>query len=151
MHSEQYKNCTIRQKFAVVAAMINGILFSLYGNCRDKIRALTCQCHTVTVSECRFAENVQNMFLELLWSQMDLKLVIKVNATSLCVKIASSISWFNTTMRQGWWITAFGNHIFRDCKNRVCNSRIASDLSGQYNLGWIRISKFMYKLLGNLH
>jgi hypothetical protein len=34
MHSEYYKNCTIRQKIAVVAAMIHGILFSLYGNCR---------------------------------------------------------------------------------------------------------------------
>jgi hypothetical protein len=34
------KNCTIRQKIAVVAAMIHSILFSLYGNCRDKIRAL---------------------------------------------------------------------------------------------------------------
>jgi hypothetical protein len=30
----------MRQKIAVVAAMIHGILFSLYGNCRDKIRAL---------------------------------------------------------------------------------------------------------------
>jgi hypothetical protein len=29
-----------RQKNAVVAAMIHGILFSLYGNCRDKIQAL---------------------------------------------------------------------------------------------------------------
>jgi hypothetical protein len=29
-----------RQKIAVVAAMIQGILFSLYGNCRDKIQAL---------------------------------------------------------------------------------------------------------------
>jgi hypothetical protein len=41
MHSEWYKNCTIRQKIAVVAAMIHGILFSLYGNCHDKIRALS--------------------------------------------------------------------------------------------------------------
>jgi hypothetical protein len=30
------------KKIAVVAAMIHGILFSLYGNCRDKIRALPC-------------------------------------------------------------------------------------------------------------
>jgi hypothetical protein len=28
------------QKIAIVAAMIHSILFSLYGNCRDKIRAL---------------------------------------------------------------------------------------------------------------
>jgi hypothetical protein len=28
------------EKIAVVAAMIHGIVFSLYGNCRDKIRAL---------------------------------------------------------------------------------------------------------------
>jgi hypothetical protein len=43
MHSEQFKNYTVRQKIAVVAAMIHGILFSLspsYGNCRDKIQAL---------------------------------------------------------------------------------------------------------------
>jgi hypothetical protein len=40
MHSEQFKNYTIWQKNAVVAAMIHGILFSLYGNCRDKIQAL---------------------------------------------------------------------------------------------------------------
>jgi hypothetical protein len=48
MHSEEYKNCTIRQKIAVVAAMIHGILFSLYGNCRDcrdKIRALPACSH----------------------------------------------------------------------------------------------------------
>jgi hypothetical protein len=31
----------IRQKIAVIAAMIHGILFSLYGNCRNKIRALS--------------------------------------------------------------------------------------------------------------
>jgi hypothetical protein len=30
----------MRQKIAVVAAMIHGILFSLYGNYRDKIQAL---------------------------------------------------------------------------------------------------------------
>jgi hypothetical protein len=36
MHSELYKKYTIRQKIAVVAAMIHGILFSLYGNCHDK-------------------------------------------------------------------------------------------------------------------
>jgi hypothetical protein len=29
MHSEQFKNYTVRQKIAVVAAMIHGILFSL--------------------------------------------------------------------------------------------------------------------------
>jgi hypothetical protein len=40
MHSEWYKNYTIRQKLAVVAATIHGILLSLYGNCRDKIQAL---------------------------------------------------------------------------------------------------------------
>jgi hypothetical protein len=35
-------NWSIRKaaQIAVVAAMIHGILFSLYGNCRDKIRAL---------------------------------------------------------------------------------------------------------------
>jgi hypothetical protein len=30
MHSEQFKNYTIRQKNAVVAAMIHSILFSLH-------------------------------------------------------------------------------------------------------------------------
>jgi hypothetical protein len=40
MHSEKYKNDTILQKIAVVAAMIHGILFSIYSNCRDKIQAL---------------------------------------------------------------------------------------------------------------
>jgi hypothetical protein len=30
-------------KIAVVAAMIHGILFSLYGNCRYKIQALALQ------------------------------------------------------------------------------------------------------------
>jgi hypothetical protein len=34
----------MRQKIAVVAAMIHGILFCLYGNCRDKIQALV---HTI--------------------------------------------------------------------------------------------------------
>jgi hypothetical protein len=38
---KQYKNYTYGKKFsAVVAAIIHGILFSLYGNCRDKIQAL---------------------------------------------------------------------------------------------------------------
>jgi hypothetical protein len=40
-HSESYKNYTIRQKIAVVAAIIHNILFSHYGNCRDKIQALS--------------------------------------------------------------------------------------------------------------
>jgi uncharacterized membrane protein len=40
MHNEKFKNYTIRQKIAVVAAMIHGILFSLYDNCRNKIQAL---------------------------------------------------------------------------------------------------------------
>jgi hypothetical protein len=35
----------MRQQIAVVAAMIHGILFSLYGNCRDKIRALVQSSH----------------------------------------------------------------------------------------------------------
>ena len=30
----------MRQKIAVVAAIVHGILFSLYGDCRDKIQAL---------------------------------------------------------------------------------------------------------------
>ena len=30
----------MRQKIAVIAAMIFGISFSLYGNCRDKIQPL---------------------------------------------------------------------------------------------------------------
>jgi hypothetical protein len=38
MDSEKFKNYTIRQKIAVVAAIIHGILFSR--NCRDKIQAL---------------------------------------------------------------------------------------------------------------
>ena len=47
MHSEWYKNCTIRQKIAVVAAMIHIILFFLYGNCCDKIQALTLIIHSL--------------------------------------------------------------------------------------------------------
>jgi hypothetical protein len=36
LHLENYTTA----KIAVVASMIHGILFSLYGNCRDKIQAL---------------------------------------------------------------------------------------------------------------
>jgi hypothetical protein len=39
----------MRQKIAVVAAILHGILFSLYGNCRDKIQALLGLCSDLQV------------------------------------------------------------------------------------------------------
>jgi hypothetical protein len=82
MHSvsEEYKNYTIRQQIAVVAAMIHCILIvPLYGNFRDKIQVLVV--NSVDLSNC--SGHVVSLLVD------QLALVVKQSLNIIKIFVAS--------------------------------------------------------------